>query len=304
MDHSKEIASYRLPIRVSKGKNVIREELIEEWIEFATRYSNKTVPYNYELETILKYLVMIDEGIYNLNEIANMFIEEVREITSPEKVFIHTNIDKFAKTNISFSNLVKGIFEAKKNQTSNKSVLEVTNELIRLGISPREAEILANAKIAKLIENGHEIAELMVFDNGSKEGVDNEGNWIFIEEVTTSNNRHFQIIFKTSHGEQMRYIIDKDTDIALATNKDGSFKDKITMCVETIICDDMNAKTLIETIDNIVTEIAVIDMSHDEAYATTREIIELINPSSEDAKTLKVEDIYDQEIPRLKKTHQ
>lgn len=304
VEHSKKIADYRLPIRISRGKSVIKSELIDEWVSFVTKYSNKDIPYNYELETILKYLSMISEGIYNPRKIANIFIEDVREITSPEKIFILTNIERFANMSISFYQLVNEALESRNNQIQDARVLEITNELIEKGISKSEAQVLAEAKIAKMIENGHEVAELMVFLNGSKEGIDNEGNWVFVEDVVTPSNRHFQIIFKTREGNQMRYIIDKDTNIALVTSKDGSFKDKIKMNVEIEVHDDINSKTLIEKIESIVTEIAVLDVSHDEAYETTREIIELINPSSEDVTTLKVEDIFNQEIPNLKKAHE
>lgn len=302
--HSQEIAAYRLPIRIEKGKKVISEGLYNEWCEFATKYSKKETPYNYELETILKYLTIINEDIYRLSEIATMFIDETMGLTLPEQTFILTNLDHFAKTSISFANLVKDIRKTRKNKNQSEDVKKAINELLKKGLSPYESQILAEAKIVKIIENGHETAELMSFPNGNKEGIDVEGNWLFIEEITTPTNRHFQIIFKTNKDNQIRYIIDKATNIALITNKDGSYKDKTNMHIEIEPRDDFNKESLIETIDGIVADIAVIDVSHDDAYATVRELIELKKPINEDTSVLKVEEIYDQEIPKLKKTHE
>ncbi|MCX4366118.1 MAG: hypothetical protein OSJ70_10160 [Bacilli bacterium] len=302
--HSQEIANYRMPIRIEKGTKVVKEELSSEWQEFVTKYSSKEIPYNYALETILKYLIMLDEGIYRPFKIGNMFIDETKGLPAIERTFILTNIDKYAKMSGSFYQLVKVIFEKQQIKEQSSDTQTLIKELTNMGVPAHEAEILSTAKIVKLIENGHEIAELMAFESGNKEGVDNYGNWVFIEEVTTKDNRHFQIIFKTNKDDQMRYIIERGTNIALVTNKDGSYKAKINMQIDFESCPNNEVKTLIEKIDNIITEISLIDVTHDEAYDTTCEIIELISPVSDNDLTLKVAEIYDQEIQQLKKAHE
>lgn len=302
--HAKEIANYRLPIRISKGKLVVREELIEDWINFVNQYSIKEISYNFEIEAILKYLVMIDEGIYKISEIANKFANEFQNLNSASTIFILINIEKYSKVKVPFYSIVNETIKARIHQIKDEKVLEITDTLVRKGIPLRDAQTLAETKIAKLYENGHEIAELMSFANGNREGVDTLGNWIFMREINTPSNRHMVVIFKVNREDTMRYIIDKDTNIALVTNELGTYKTKAAMNVETSICEDLNTPSTIEAIDIIITDIAVIGVSHDRSYEIAKEMIELVSPVNEETATLNLEEIYNQELPKLKKNYE
>ena len=94
--HDIEIAKNRLDIRVSRGKAIVKPDLAEEWVNFATQYSSSAIPFNYEIESVLKYLVMFNEGIYSDDQITEMFSREFSDLENPCNLFILFNVAKFS----------------------------------------------------------------------------------------------------------------------------------------------------------------------------------------------------------------
>lgn len=302
--HAKDIAEARKKVRMERGKDVITKSKVWLWQRFVSEYSNREVPFNYEIESILKYLVYLAEGIYDIGEVAGMFVEEFTDLSNPSTVFIIRNIDNYAKLTEYFYDRVNEIINRNDKKKIKEENKELIDSIVSKGIPFDEAEMLANVKIAKLIESGHETTDIMSFTNGNKEGVDSHGNWMFMREISTPSNRKFIVLFKVNKDETIRYIIDKSTNVALITNEDGTYKDKVSIDIklEEVLGLDVDSKT--EYIENIITEIAVVGISHDKSYKIANEMMELSLSFDDEVGKLKLEEIYDEEIPNLKKNYE
>lgn len=304
LKHAKDIALSRKKVRMEKGSKVIPDSKVWLWQQFVSEYSNREIPFNYEIESILKYLVYLAEGIYDINEVASMFVKEFIDLSKPSTVFILMNINNYAKINGYFFDCVKYIVDKNNKNKVNDGNKELIDNIVNKGIPFDEAEMLSNVKIVKLIESGHETTEVMSFTNGNKEGVDSHGNWIFMREINTPSSREFIVLFKINKDETIRYIIDKGTNIALLTNENGTYKDKVSVEIKMEELDSLDVVSQTERIENIITEIAVVGVSHDDAYKIANEMMELSLSFDENSGKLKLEEIYDEEIPKLKKNYE
>ncbi len=301
--HDIEIAKNRLMTRVERGKAIVRPDLAEEWVSFATQYSSTTIPFNYEIESVLKYLVMFKEGVYSDEEITAMFAEEFSNLDNPSNLFILINVAKFTSRMITFYHQVLNKINEEKSKQKNAIHQEQFADLVSRGISERDAAPLIGVRIAKIIENGHEIADVMQFLNGNIEGIDQEENWIFMRECPTKDNGNYIVLYKVNRDETLRYIINKD-NMTFVVNKDGTYKTTTTKKISIEPMNNLTIKTTNDQIEYLIACVNAIGIPHDRIHEIIEEMIELCNPINNETDTLKVEEVFNEELKQLKKTHE
>lgn len=301
--HDIEIAQNRLTTRVSRGKAIVKPDLTEEWVSFATQYSSNSTPFNYEIESILKYLVMFNEGIYSEDEITEMFAKEFSDLENPCNLFILFNVAKFSSRFITFYYQVLNLIHEEKQKQKNTNYQEQLDDLLSRGISNEYATPLIGVRIAKLIEDGHELADVMVFPNGNIEGVDGEENWIFMRVCETKDKEKYTVLYKANRKEILRYIIDKDNKV-LVVNENGTYKTITTKKISIEPSSDLTIKTTNDQIEYLIACINAIGVSHDKTREITEEMLELCNPLNNETDTLKVEEVLNEELKELKKAHE
>lgn len=301
--HDIEIAKNRLTTRVSRGKTIVRPDLSEEWVSFATQYSSNSIPFNYEIESVLKYLVMFNEGIYSDDQITEMFAREFSDLENPCNLFILFNVAKFSSRFITFYYQVLNLINGEKQKQKNAIYKEQLDDLISRGISEEYATPLIGTSVAKLMEDGHELADIMIFPNGNIEGVDGEENWVFMRECETKDNGKYTILYKVNREETLRYIIDKDNKV-LVVNENGTYKTITTKKISIEPCSDLSIKATNDQIEYLLACINAIGVSHDRTQEITEEMLELCNPLNKETDTLKVEEVFNEELKELKKAHE
>ncbi len=301
--HDIEISQNRLATRVERGKAIVRPDLEEEWVNFATQYSSGAIPFSYEIESILKYLVMFNKGDYSDDKITTMFAEEFSNLDNPSNLFILINVAKFSNRMITFYYQVLNKINEMKSKQKIAIHQEQFNDFKKRGISERDAAPLVGTRTAKIIENGHEIAEVMIFLNGNIEGIDQEDNWIFMRECPTKENGNYIILYKVNREETLRYIIDKD-NMTLVVNENGTYKTTTTKKISIEPCSNLSIKVTNDQIEYIIACINAIGISHDRTHEIAEEMIELCNPINDETDTLKVEEVFNEELKKLKKTHE
>lgn len=301
--HDIEIAKDRLTTRILRGQSVVRPDLAEEWVSFATQYSSNSIPLNYEIESVLKYLAMFNEGVYSDDEITSMFAEEFSNLDNPSNLFILINVAKFSSRMITFYHQVLN----KINEEQSKQKIAVHQEqfadLISRGISEKDAAPLIGVRIAKLIENGQEMAEVMIFPNGNIEGVDREENWIFMRECPTKSNDIYTVLYKANREGTLRHIIDKDNK-TLIVNENGTYKNLTKKEISIEPCNNLTIQVINDQIEYLIACVNAIGIPHDKVHEITNEMIELCNPINDETDTLKVEEVFNEELKELKKTHE
>ena len=301
--HDIEIAKNRLTTRVERGKAIVQPNLTEEWISFATQYSSNSIPFNYEIESVLKYLVMFNEGVYSDDEIATMFAEEFSNLNNPSNLFILSNVAKFSSRMITFYYQVLHKVYEKEMIQRNIIYQEQLDDLTSRGISTEKAIPLLGVKIAKIIENGSEIADVMVFPNGNIEGVDREENWIFMRECPTKDNGKYIILYKVNREGTLRHIINKDNK-TLIVNENGTYKTLTKKEISIEPMNDLTIKAINDQIEYLIACVNAIGIAHDRTHEITEEMLELCNPINNETDTLKLEEVFNEELKELKKTHE
>lgn len=302
INHAKEIASDRNPIRKKRGESILSEEYIWPWNNFVDDYGNRMIPFNYEIESILKYLVYLHENRYTPKQIAAIFVDELGDMQNPSNAFILTYISKFSNlTKPSFYDYVMNELNKRRTTPGNNITEKLKEALLSKGIKEEEAEILSEARIGKLYENGHETAEVLIFPNGNREGIDCHGNWIYMNELASHDN-HLAIIFKSRNDKVSRYLVNNEEKKALITNEKGTTNDKVSYTYRIELMPYKSIEDLTTQIESIITDIAILDISHDKAYELAREMQELMT-ASEDTNNLLCEDILNEGINELKKNY-
>lgn len=212
-------AETNLQTRIEAGKKEIIEAKWSSWEEFVEKHSRPPY-YLHAIDTITKYLSLLNKSYLSVTEIAQKFHEEFEnDIGDHYTSCILTYIARFSKRGIDLFRAVAHIGKEKGHKVvSNRDYLkniDNTNRLIDEGIPYEEAENLAKRDIHD-VQVGLELSlKLINIDENLYEGYSNTGKYTIVSRI-----EDYYAIYIFNSDSYTRYITHiYYPDTLISTNK-------------------------------------------------------------------------------------
>lgn len=205
LEAEKKDAETNLQNRIDQGKEVIVEGKWSSWEELVETLSNPPY-YVHALNTIIKYIKLLNNQSLSVMEIANMFHEEFGNETGDWYTStILTHVARFSPRGTELFRSAANISKSKgRKVASNKEYLDNidrANHLVTMGISFEEAETLAKKEMYN-VRIGLELnLQLINTEENLYEGISNTNKYCLVTRIGD-----YFITYLFSENSYTRYI--------------------------------------------------------------------------------------------------
>lgn len=212
--------------RINEGKKEIIEEKWSSWEELVEKLSRPPY-YLHAIDTMIKYLRLLNTSYLSVTEIATKFHEEFGNETGDHYTrTILTHLARFSKRGTDLFRAAAYIAKEKGDKVANNKEylkkIDNANKLIELGIPFEDAEVLAKEDIYD-VNIGTELKfKLINIDENLYEGISNTGKYTIVARIGTHYATY--IFSDDSYTRYLSHII--SPEVLISTNKQ-SIKRKI-----------------------------------------------------------------------------
>lgn len=191
--------------RIDAGKKQIIEAKWDEWENFVEKLSRPPY-YVHALNTVIKYLELLNNASLSVNAIANLFYKEFQNDCGDwYSATILTNIAKYSERGTQLFREVANIHKEQGNKVfnNNKALKQIDdiNKLIAYNVPYEDAKILVKSDIYDVRLGDILTFKVINIDENLYEGISNTGKYTIIARIG-----EYFVTYLFSNDKYTRYI--------------------------------------------------------------------------------------------------